>query len=867
MTNKKNILNRASILVVLLMINFICAFSAMAQATKIKGRVVDASTGEGIAFASVYFNNTTIGVTTDLDGYYTMETRDKSIKTLAAVILGYEEVECPITKGHFQKIDFKLKPMTNAIDAVVIKPDDSYVRWILKQVDEHKKYNNPEKRESYDCEVYSKMELDLTNAEEQIRNKTFRKNFGFVFNYMDTSVVSGQAYLPVMISESNSHYYHSLNPSANREVIHASRISGIEKDFTLAQFTGNMHVKVNFYDNFINIFDVELPSPLHSSGHIYYNYYLVDSLKIDGRKTYRIRFHPSKFVSSPTFDGEMEIDVQDWALRTMHARLKKGSNVNWVRDMVADVKHRPMGDGTWFYEQDKLYVDFSVFMRDSSKAISFLGHRQLDYSMPKFDVDVASKMAESEANVIMDKDVLNNDEEYWEKVRPYTLSEKEKNIYKMVDSVKAVPLYRNIYTVVNTIVAGYYERKYIGFGPYFKTFSFNNLEGARFQLGARTTHDFSKKIRLMLYGAYGTKDHSFKGGGEIEYMFDNFPTSKLTLSFKRDVLQLGKGYSSFTESNILSSILSKGGSQKLSPVNEYSIRYDKEWNLGFNNIFELSGRRIFANEFVPMYTPDSSYVNSVATNQLHYQARFSKDEIVGRGSFNKSYLRTRYPVLTLDFYGSLEGLGKNEYSFFRPEAHLSYKLQLPPVGTSDLRFSAGTILGKVPYPFLKLHEGNGTYFFDKSAFACMDFYEFASDTWATFSWEHNFKGFFLGKIPLLKKLQWREVFTLKAAYGTISKKNNGMVTNLVSDSNSTDPDKLIPVGKNGREITAPLLFPEGMSDLNKPYVEMGVGVSNIFRLIRFDAFWRVTHRHEIVNGKKQKVDHLFALNFGLELRF
>ena len=193
----------------------------------------------------------------------------------------------------------------------------------------------------------------------------------------------------------------------------------------------------------------------------------------------------------------------------------------------------------------------------------------------------------------------------------------------------------------------------------------------------------------------------------------------------------------------------------------------------------------------------------------------------------------------IDLVGSLKGIGKNEYTFFRSELTVDYGLKLPPVGKTDIKFTLGKIIGTVPYPMLKLHEGNGTYIMDPSSFSCMGFYEFASDTWGTLFLEHNFNGFFFGKIPLIKKLHWREILTVKAAYGTLSRKNNGIVWN----SNS----------KN-----APLLFPEGMNSLNKPYVEMGVGVSNILRLIRVDAFWRMTHRSisKMAEGVAKQIYHI-----------
>ena len=845
---------------------------ADAQSTRIKGRVTDADTGEGLPFANVYFKGTTIGVSTDLDGYYTLETRDLTVDLLRFEMLSYIPVEKQVKKGAFNQLDIALKIEENLLSQIVVKPDYRYIRWILSNIERAKKINNPEERDRYECRLYTKMELDLVNADTQIKNKLLRKNFGFVFNYMDTSVISGKPYLPIMISENNSRFYRQKNPEQTKEIIEATRISGVKDEATFAQFTGNMHIRTNFYDDFINLFDIQIPSPVKGPN-VFYDYFLIDSLNIDGRKTYHIRFHPAKLVSSPTFDGEMRIDAQDWAVREIHVKLKKGSNVNWIRDLVLDSEYQLVGgrgsyqgkDSLWFFKQDKMYADFSVTMRDSSKLMSFLGRRQCDYLDPRFDRQMPDSVAKLMSNVVTGKNPLIDDEAYWEQSRPYALSQKESNIYKMVDSIKNVPLYHNIYTIVNTFVNGYYDFDYFGVGPYFKLFSFNNIEGARFQFGGRTTEDFSKKIRLSGHVAYGTKDKDFKGKIMAEYMFSNMPTRKLIVSASRDMVQMGRGAGALTEGNIMSSLLNKGNSERISPVNEYTLGYVHEWNEGFNNSISIEGRRVYSNKYVPMFTPDSIHVTSVSSNQLHYTARFSWDETVTRGTFDKIYVLTHYPIVTIDLIGAAKGMSHNDFGFFRAEAAVDYTLPLPPFGTSKFQLAGGKIVGKVPYPFLKLHEGNGTYFLDKSSFACMDFYEFASDTWATLFYEHNFRGFFLGKIPLMKRLQWREVFTLKAGYGTLSKVNNGITDGKIGNPSST----IMGTGPGAKYegMEARLLFPEGMSSLRKPYVEMGVGVTNIFRVFRVDCFWRMTHRFKIEDGVKVKKNHRAAINFGFEWAF
>lgn len=819
--------------------------AAAQQTTKIRGRVTDADTGEPIPIVSITVPGTTIGTTTNFDGVYTLEVR-QSITELTALLISYESQTKPVTPGAFNSIDFKLKQSATNIEKVVVKRTEDPAYGVLRKVYAHKRQNNPDEKDTYAYSSYSKIELDIAGMKPEFKSRRMQRNFGFVFQYMDTSAVTGRAYLPAMIAESQADYYYSRNPKLTREVINASRISGIEQDFNMAQFTAALYAKVNLYENYINIFEVNFASPLSDHGPMFYRFYLVDSTMVEGEKTYKIRFHP-RGQGTPVFDGEVNIDSATWALRSANMRIPKGINLNWIRDLVIETQHEKLGDSVWFPVQDKLLIDFSLILKDSTKLESIMGSRQVDYSDVRINQPIPDKILAASANTIMDPNtVLRNDEQYWEQVRPYDLTEKEKNIYTMVDSIKEAPLFKTIYNTIETILFGYYKPNsfpYIEYGPYYKVVSFNDFEGLRVQAGARTTKSLSEKIRLSGYIAASTKHGDVSGGGGVELMFNKIPFRKLSFGAKHDVVQLGASESAFSTGNLLSSIFSRGGNEYLNKLNQYGIAYEHEWNQNFSNAIALEYRQLFPTRYVSFLRPDGSDFGKLYATEVKLGARLSKNEIVVRRAFSKTAVDSDWPVITLDLTAGLKNVLRSQYEYYKVELGINHNFNIAPIGRSNVRIKGGKIFGDVPFPLLKLHEGNSTYFYDRDAFSCMDFYEFASDMWGQVTWEHHFRGFFLGKIPLMKKLQWREVVTVKALWGKLSDRNNGSLAPGVLESD--------------------MIFPMGMRSVSKPYVEAGFGVENIFRILRFDFMWRLTHRD---NSGARDVDN-FSVNFSMNFEF
>jgi len=807
---------------------------AAAAQTVVDGRVLDASSQAPLQGAAVYFQGTYTGVATDSLGRFHLESSDPAATVLTAELLGYGSQSFAVVPGCRSTLTFQLGMAARELQAARVKPDNRYMRRLLRKIDENRERHDPEARPGYSCDVYGKNRLDLANAADYLDNRLVRKHLGFVLDYIDEE---DDGRLPALLSESYGRRYHVRQPPLDREVISASRIAGFNPETPLLQFTGAMHLKTNFYQRYINAFGLEIPSPMMTRGTVFYDYYLIDSLAVDGRKTYHLRFHPKKLVSTPVFDGEMYIDATDYALRSLRAVLHESPNINWIGSLAISVENRPDSAGVWFYRNDRLQADLSVTPQDSTSVLALRVLRERDYRNPVNEVP--SGWEETGEEVVVLPEARHCDEQKWQEIRPERLTRKEEGVYEMVDRVQSTRAYRNMYSLANTLATGYYEMKYLGIGRIENLLSYGPEEGFKPRIGLRTTKGLSRRFRAMGSLGYGTRDHSFKFDAKTEYMFSNLPTRRLYAEVKHDILQLGKGMNGIgIENDLFSSFLNKTDERKFGLVDYVAAGYEHEWKPGLTNTLAVDGIRFHNGTSVPLIRQDGTPVPFISANRVRLSTRLSWKETVTRGAFEKQSLDTKYPVVTADIIGGIRGITPMDSDFLRTELSVDWRFNIPPLGRSKIYLNAGAIFGDVPFPLLKIHSGNDTWFYQRQGFACMRVYEFASDRWVTGFWEHNFRGLLLGKIPLIKRLGLEEITEARFAWGPVSAANQGEA--------------------------AILRLPAGMTSLEKPYAEAGVGISNILRLIRVDFIWRLTHR-EAAGGLP--APDRFTVNVGFDVKF
>ncbi|NVO02077.1 MAG: carboxypeptidase-like regulatory domain-containing protein [Bacteroidetes bacterium] len=779
------------------------------------GKVTDFETKEPLPFVTVAFIGgkfgSTIGATTDFEGNYALDTR-LATDSIVISYVGYITVTKKVEKNKFQNIDIELKKNSYTLSEVQITPGENPAEVILKKIIANKDKNRRENIDALQYESYNKIEFDANNLTEEYRKKRVFKHFQFVFDNVDTSTINGKSYLPLILIENISDVYFRKEPKSQKEIIKANRISGMKNE-SITQFLGDMYQNINVYDNYIELFQRNFVSPIANFGLGFYKYYLVDSAYIGNKWCYQIMFKPRR-KQELTFTGSFWANDSTFAIKKIDMRVVDDANINFINDLVAVQEFDLFENKYWLLTKDHLVIDFNI-INNTKTVLGFFGRKTTTYRNFVYNKPKDEEFYKTPTDITIADGSFEKSKEYWAGARHDSLTKNEEAIYKMVDSVKTVPAFKTYLDIVKILTTGYKLWGKVEIGPYMSIYSFNSIEGNRFRLGGRTSNSFSKKLMLSGHVAYGTKDKTYKYAGGFVYMLSKSPRRSFGASYKSDVEQLGESQNALSEDYLLAALFRKSPSGKLSMVTEAKGFYEHEWFTGFSNTINLIHRDIYPigdTKFEFFNEGQRELQNSITTSEVRLDLRFAYREKYVMGEFERVSMGTKHPVVKIQYTYGIKNLFNSDYEFQKVQFAISQWVNVSSFGYLKYNIQAGRIFGKLPYPLLKLHEGNETYFFDEEAYNMMNLFEFASDKYVSAHLTYHFEGLLFNRIPLLRKLRWREVVLLKGVVGSLDERNRTYST-----------------------------FPSTLSAVGKPYFETGVGIENIFNFFRVDALWRLSY--------------------------
>ncbi len=800
-------------------------FLGWGQTYTITGRVMDINADEAIPFTNVFLKGTTVGATTDLDGYFLIQSFTKSDSVVVSAI-GYAVLAKPMKDWAEQTINFGLERANINIKEIVINPGENPAHPILRNVIKNKPINDRYGLENYKYEVYTKMEVDIDNLDQGLKDRKIMRKFQFIFDGID-STSDEKPFLPMFLTESLADYAFRADPKAQREVIKASKVSGSTNE-SFSQFLGSMYQEVNVYENYIMLLDKGFISPIADNALNHYRYYLTDSALFNGKWCYQLKFVPKR-IGEFTFSGDFWANDTSFAVKKISMEAPKDIDINWVERVSIYQEFDQVADSTWMITKDKLVVDFA----GPEKTLGFIGRKTATYKDFVINSDKNDGYFEVREDILVSDGVYEKSDSFWNIRRHEVLSKNEARIYQLIDTIRSVPIYKTWETVFVTIVTGYKKLGPVDLGPYFNLYSTNKIEGHRFSLGLRTNGALSKRFRIGGYAAYGLKDEVWKYGGDLLIIASKKPRIEIGGGYIKDINVASESDEEWGEDNILAGLYRrtvkindstrKAIPQKLMMQKRANGFFMKEWRLG------LQVRVGFAHQTLQPY-PDFDFkylhnnresditdtLTSLSNAEAQFRIRFARREKFISGAVNRSSLSTKYPILNVQYAVGIPGIFESDFLYHRLDVHLSDNFPINPIGTFYYQLSVGKIFKELPYLLLEVSPGNETYFYNSYSFNLMNEFEFASDAYAQLFITHRWDGFFLNRIPGISKLNWREVVTVKAMIGKLSSANKKV--NSLSTIKEAYP---------------------------VPYVEVGAGIENIFRFFRVDFLWRVTHRRDV----------------------
>lgn len=831
--------NRGMIFRVLFLLLLSCCSITINAQTIIRGFVKDAVTQEPMAFVSVYFQGGK-GVASNDDGSYYIQTNNSKNNLLVFSYAGYKKIIKKINPETDQTLNIDLET-TNSLSTVIIKTRRGKYRnknnpavELIDKVIANKSKNRITAYDFVQYQQYEKLGLSLTNKPEKLANSRLFRNYKFILDNVDTTTLEGKAIIPVYLEEKLSQNYYRKNPLKNKAYILAEKkvsYGDLLDDNGITSYLKRLYADINIYDNNVVILTTQFLSPIADMAPTFYRFYISDTIENEGIKLIKLNFMPRN-TTDLLFRGVMYVTLDgNYGVQKINMAVGKRANLNWARELkiYQDFEKSP-ADGRYHVIKSSMKAEFALRQNSSS---GVLGERTVSFK--NFTINIPAADSIYSGKDLVEQTIAESDNDsFWIANRHQQLSIVESKVYANIDSLRNMKSFKNTLKIATLLFAGYIKFGTFELGNTNTFYSFNSLEGFRAKLGGRTTPKFSKRIYIEGYGGYGFNDKKYKYLIAGAYSFNaksiyTFPFNFIKFTHQYETAIPGEELVFAREDNFLLSF-KRGSTDKWFYQKNYKLEYVHEfgknfmYKLKYENLKQTpAGSLIFEKPLLGRIDT----VNNITTSEIAIELRWAPHEQFYQGINSRAPIRNKFPIFTLRLQKGIKGFLNGQYNYQQVMLAIAKRCYLSQLGYADVTFEGGHIFGQVPFPLLNIHRANQSYSYQLNAYNLMNFMEFVSDNYAAVNTDFYFNGFFFNKIPLLKKLKLREVASFKILYGGIRDENNPSKNTTVYNF----PKSNI--------LGVPLQTTYSLSKI--PYMEVSVGIANIFKIIRVDLVKRLTY--------------------------
>lgn len=815
----------------------------------IRGRVIDAETGEPLPFVNIVFNQKGTGTTTSLDGYFSIDTRAQP-EFLKLSYVGYEPVTFyrdRVEEAFPAVLSMKRKPYL--IDEVTVKPGINPAHRIIEEAFHNRRQNDPERLSSFTYTSYNK--LFFTFVPDSILTRinlpgspNISVRFAFSGNVEevekqevdtvvneinDSSTIKMEEFLEkqhlfLMESVSERAYIH---PGRNNERVLASRVSGFrDPSFTML---ATQLQSFSFYDNFISLLDRRYLNPISRGSTSRYSFILEDSMFTELDDTlFIISFRPYPDRNFDGLRGVVYINSRGYAVQNVIAEPEESHNFFTIR---IQQNYTLVNNRQWFPAELNTDIIFGQdnFSAGSGSSYSLVGIGKSYLSGIEIEPDLRTRDF-NHVELTIAPDAHRQTEQFWEKFRLEPLSEKDEKTYHVIDSIGEEANFDRSLQVLEALATGYIPWGYVNV-DYMSIIDFNHFEGLRPGLKIVSNDRVSERYSLGGHFAWGARDKEIKYGAEAELILYPRGEVKLGVSYKMDVEEAG-------------SFLFQGAQTTLSSENY------RRYNIGRMDYVEQSGTslsfRLMRHFQAGLYfnssnvKPDDQYIyfeNGTENSNFKFtesglNLRFAfRERFMQTPKGNMISMGTDFPVLWVNYGRGLAILG-GDYEYTRIQARLFQTFVTKSLGTTSMVLEGGVVDKNVPLQKLYIGKGNYRHISLEAAnsFATMRMLEFASSEFISMYFRQNFESLLFRSGNFRPEL----VFITNIGYGRLKNPENHHNISLMS--------------------------------MDKGYFESGILFSNIYRKLIMGYGLGIYYRYGPYSFDRTLDNFAFKLAFNINLR-
>ena len=839
----------------------------MNVSAQIYGVVTDEETGDPLPYLNVYYDGKGVGTVTNFDGEYKIAQKPGSKLTFSMV--GYATQVVKVSE-RTRKINVKMRPQMLS-EVVVRKKKQKYSRKnnpaveMMKKVINAKKVNDLSVNDYYHYDKYQKITFSLNEVSmDSTRESNLFKKYPFFRDQVEVCDVTGKNILPLSVDETVSEKVYRKDPHSEKTIIKGLNSSGVNELFNtgdmLSTVLKDVFQDINIYEDRFRFLQYPFDSPVSKSGLGFYRYFIMDTLQVQRDKCFHLSFVPNNSQDFG-FTGHLYI-LADSTFRVKKCvlNLPKKSDINFVDHMIIEQEFEELDSGEWVLKRDDMLCEMSYMKKLLG---SMQVRRTTRYSNFGFE-EVSDRIFKRKGDEIKDVNAMMRGDNFWEEFRPTQLTESESKMDVFVQNLSKIKGFKYIIFGAKALIENFVETgskdhpSKVDIGPINTIISKNYIDGVRLRASAQTTANLHPHLFLKGYYAYGFKDQRSKYMGEVEYSFNKkeylpreYPKNSFTFTYQYDNMLPTDKFMGTDKDNMFTAF-------KFTEVDQYnyertaSLKYEFESHVGLKTMvslkhanYEPCGKLFYRtmegqqkylqslkpNEKEGMFSPYN--VKDFSTAEATFSLRYAPGETFVNTKQRRLPVNLDAPVLTLQHTVGVKGFLNSDYNYNLTEASIYKRFWLASWGNIDTQLKGGIQWNKVPFPLLIMPAANLSYIIQDHTFSLINNMEFLNDRYASLDVSWNLQGKIFNRIPLLKRLKWREYIGVKCLWGKLTDKNNPLLQQNAND----DMLMMFPghYDANGYNQSSYVMDPK------KPYVELSAGIHNIFKLLHVEYVHRMNY--------------------------